>query len=96
MVDTCREEVRIMESNKKAEEFDSSYNETTLHAAISYPSCGKKVWYGYGKNHPTRPIYCEECTRKELGKLMKCERIVSEGKTPAQLINYYLRKGVKV
>jgi hypothetical protein len=80
------------------EECDESYHETTCHASITC-KCGKKVWYGCGKKQTTRPIYCGECTYKELQKLKKnksfelSDKLISD-KTDQQIIMFFLRRPI--
>lgn len=50
------------------DEFDESYELTTMHACITC-SCGRKVWYGCGEKQETRPKYCKECTKKVILRL---------------------------
>jgi len=52
--------VRAVYEPSMREEYDPSYAETTLHACITC-MCGKKVWYGYGVQHYSRPKYCKSC-----------------------------------
>lgn len=80
------------------EEFDVSYEGTTCHAAIIC-KCDIRVWYGCGANDTTRPMFCRECTKKELTKLKKntqfemSDRPVT-GKSDEQIIMFYLRRQI--
>jgi hypothetical protein len=69
-------------------EKDESFNETTLHARMVC-KCGTAVWYGYGKMHTTRPLFCKKCTEKELDKIMH------EGADEQELIYTYLRRKIQ-
>lgn len=75
------------------EEFDVSYKGTSCHASITC-KCGIRVWYGCGKNDTTRPIFCRECTKKELDKLKNNPPFTPSGKSDTQMIVFYLRRAI--
>jgi hypothetical protein len=82
----------------RKQEYDVSYDGTTCHASITC-KCGIKVWYGCGANDTTRPIFCRDCTKKELDKLKRntqfemSDRPIT-GKSDAQIIMFYLRRAI--
>jgi hypothetical protein len=49
-------------------ETDESYKQTTMHASMIC-RCGVRVWYGYGKMHTTRPLFCKKCTAIETERI---------------------------
>ena len=49
-------------------EKDESFDETTLHARMVC-KCGTIVWYGYGKMHNSRPLFCKRCTEIETQRI---------------------------
>lgn len=58
-------------------EKDDSFDETTLHASMVC-KCGCRVWYGYGKTHTTRPLFCKKCTAIETERIERTTSLTDE------------------
>ena len=58
-------------------EKDETFNETTLHARMVC-KCGTVVWYGYGKMHITRPLFCKKCTAIETERIERTTSLTDE------------------
>jgi hypothetical protein len=58
-------------------EKDETFNETTLHARMVC-KCGTVVWYGYGKMHTTRPLFCKKCTAIETERIERTTSLTDE------------------
>ena len=50
-------------TSKMTDEYDNSFEETSVHACITC-ACGRKVWYGCGAKQESRPKYCRRRTEK--------------------------------
>jgi hypothetical protein len=58
-------------------EKDESFDETTLHASMVC-KCGVRVWYGYGKQHDTRPLFCKKCTEVEIQRIERTTSLTGD------------------
>ena len=73
------------------DEFHPSYKESSIHACITC-KCGKKVWYGCGNKHTHRPMFCHDCTVKEIERIRSVKTSHLGTLTDEQIIEGYLSR----
>lgn len=75
------------------DEIHPSFEKTSMHARITC-KCGKTVWYGCGNNQVRRPLYCQECTKKELARIRTVQNSWLGHLTDEEIIDSHLSRAL--